>query len=231
MIEVFCEDGVFEAIGSFSLGIAGTFVNEDFEFGNPDMITIKNFIPCDADLDPIFNNRLSDLDDIVDEEILPFIKSDKLDDIADGLTEYINQKQDKIAENVKQINDSILYDIFCGMYGGGDKFWDLGEPWLPKYLDNFDEDEFRYVYFQNIGRVRERYECFKGTPNDGTIEKPDVEAVILDCFPMFNLDSFIFSFKPKQVCFDGRFTVFEFCYGDEPFLGRRGRLDGNLTYT
>lgn len=196
MIEVICVDGVFKAKGSFSLGIAGTFVNEDFD---------GEAIAFDEDM----------LDEILEDSdfLEPFIESDDPDEIAKGLAEYYNQKEREAAESIKQINGCILYHLFEDMEMRGYPFWEIEGAVLPGYLENHSKDEYNNIVYKTDGNISGLYEYFDGKPNNGTIEKPDVEALVRKLYPMFNLDGFIKSIKPEYLHLNGEYISFQFSDG------------------
>lgn len=218
MIEVICVDGVFKAKGSFSLGIAGTFVNEDFD---------GEAITFDEDM----------LDEILEgdvEPLMPFIKSDDPDEIAKGLAEYYNQKEHEAAENIKQINGCILYYIFENLEMCAYPFWEIEEAVLPEYLEKYGKDEYgSVVYCHTDGNISGLYEYFDRKPNNGTVEKPDVEALVRKLYPMFNLDGFIKSIKPEHLYFNGQFISFQFSdgWGARIACAAYDELDENFTST
>ena len=201
MIEVVCRDGVFKAKGSFTLGIAGTFVNEDFD---------GEAITFDEDM----LDEILDGDDFFLEPLMPFIRSDDPDEIAKGLAEYYNQKEREAAENVKQINGCILYYLFDNLEMCGYPFWEIEEAVLPGYLEKYGEDEYdSVVYCHEDGDISGLWEYFDRKPNNGTIEKPDVEALVRKLYPMFNLDGFIKSIEPECLYFHGKYISFQFSDG------------------
>lgn len=218
MIEVICDDGVFKAKGSFSLGIAGTFVNEDFD---------GEAINFDEDM----------LDEILEGDgdfLEPFIKSDDPDEIAKGLAEYYNQKEREAAENIKQINGCILYYIFENLETCGYPFWEIDEAVLPGYLEKYGKDEYdSIVYCHTDDGISGLYEYFDGKPNNGTIEKPDVEALVRKLYPMFNLDGFIKSIKPERLYLNGEYISFQFSdgWGARIACAAYDELDENFTST
>lgn len=220
MIEVICDDGVFKAKGSFSLGIVGTFVNEDFD---------GEAIQFDEDL----------LDAILDEDdfcepFLEQINSDDPDEIAKVLADYYNQKERDIAANAKQINDCVLYHLFSDMEGCGYPFWEIPEAVLPGYLEKFGKDEYNSaVYCHTDGDIMGLHEYFDRKPNNGTVEKPDVEALVRKLYPMFNLDGFIKSFKTEGLHFNGEYLSFQFSdgWGAKLACAAYDELDENFTST
>ena len=221
MIEVICVDGVFKAKGSFSLGFAGTYVNEDFD---GEMITF----------DEEMLDLITDRDEFFVEPLLPFIKSDDPDEIAKGLTEYYNQKEREVAANVKQINSCILYRLFSDIEACGYPFWEIKEAVLPDYLEKYGKEEYdSVVYCHTDDCIEALSEHFDDSPNNGTIEKPDVEALIRKLYPMFNLDGFIKSFEPECLYFNGRFMSFQFSdsWGAQLACAAYDELDENFTFT
>ncbi|MCM1101006.1 MAG: leucine-rich repeat domain-containing protein [Acetatifactor muris] len=219
-ISVICEDGVFKAKGSFSLGILGTFGNNDFD---------DEQIQFDEDL----------LDAILDEDdfcepFLPQIKSDDPDVIAKVLTEYYSQKERDIAANAKQINDCILYHLFADMEGCHYPFWEIPDAVLPGFLENHSRDDLEsVVYCHADGGIQGLYEYFNNKPNNGTMEKPDVEELIRRLYPMFDLDGFIKSFKREELHFNGEYLSFQFSdgWGAKLACAAYDELDGNFTST
>lgn len=221
MIEVICKDGIFKAKGSFSLGIAGTFVNKDFD---GEMISFD-----DDMLDQILES-----DDFFVEPLLPFIKSDDPHEIAKGLTEYYNQKECEIAANAKQINDSILFFLFNDMENCEYPFWEIKEAILPGYPEKYSENGYRdIVYCHKDESINDLFDYFYDKPNSGTLEKPDVEALIRKLYPMFNLDGFIKSIELECLYFNGKYMSFQFSdgWGAQIACAAYDELDENFTFT
>lgn len=116
MVEMICKDDMFLVKGSFTMGLAGTYINETFEDG---IITVE----------PTLDDILEELDD-EDSPLFPYLndKPRDGDSIAKGLAEYYNQKEREAAEHVKEINDNLLFHLFEDLYGsgsavGGFPFW------------------------------------------------------------------------------------------------------------
>lgn len=225
MIEVICDDGVFKAKGSFSLGIVGTFVNNDFD---------GEAIHFDEDL----LDAILEEDDFVCEPFLSQINFDDPEKIAKILTDYYNQKEREVAKNAKQISDCVLYHLFSDMEGCGYPFWEIPEAVLPGYLENHTKDEYDTIVYchascSNGGGISGLYEYFNRKPNNGTIEKPDVEALIRKLYPMFNLDGFISSFKTEGLHFNGEFMSFQFSdgWGAKLACAAYDELDESFTST
>lgn len=219
MLEIICDDGVFKAKGSFTLGILGTFVNEDFD---------GEEIQFDEDL----------LDAILDEDdfcepFLSKISSDDPDEIAKVLTEYYNEKERKVAENAKQISDCILYHLFADMEACGYPFWEISEAVLPGFLEGHSKQECGDIVYKTDGTISDLYKYFEHKPINGTEEKPDVEAMIKKLYPMFNLDGFIKSFKREGLHFNGEYMSFQFSdgWGAKLACAAYDELDEDFTFT
>ena len=88
MIEIIYADSKFLAKGTFSLGIAGVFENKDF---NDKKIEIH------SDLDYILKELKKETSFKL-QPLFPYLKGKGEDGaaIAEGLTEYYNQKEIKI---------------------------------------------------------------------------------------------------------------------------------------
>lgn len=215
------DEKIFRAKGSFKLGIAGVFKNESY-----------------TDEAISFDNELLESIRERDEEwvgpLLPFIKSDDPNEIAKNLAEYYNELEKRVAENEKQINDCILCNLFENMEGCGYPFWELDGLVSKEFLKehNPDEEDFDELIYgdEQISRF---LDFFDESPNNGTVEKPDIEAEIRKLYPMFELDKFIEKIKPEVLYFKGRFFSFQFSDGwhGELACGAYDELDENFTFT
>ena len=215
------EEEKYKVKGTFKLGIAGTYENKSFD---DEVITI--------DEDILENIRERDEDSV--GPLLPFIKSDEPEEIAKGLEEYYNQFEKRAAENEKQINDCILYNLFEDMEGCGYPFWEVDGLVDKKFLNSHDEDELdELIYGDSDEDISSLSDHFEDSPNNGTVKKPDVEARIRELYPMFNLDKFVNTLKPEYLHLNGRFISFQFsdAYDGELACGAYDVLDENFTFS
>ena len=223
MIEVICKDGKFLVKGSFSLGIAGNFVNEDFD-GN--MIEIRDSL---EEVEKELNNENS----WSYQPLLAYLKSGNIegDSIAKGLEEYYNQKEVEAQQNIKQINDCILFHLFENLENCGYPFWEIEEAILPGSLEGCDMDNLEGVVYSYDGGVYEWENDFYEKPNNGTVSKIDVEGNLRKMFPMFNFDGLYQSIIPEGISFHGRFMEFQFSdgWGGDLFECAYDRFDENFT--
>lgn len=203
MLEIKYDNGNFLAKGTFSVGIAGVYENQDFE---DETITIEiELEELLADLQrehPHFYAPLS-----------PYLADKGTDGaaVARGLEEYYNHIEDEIRKNIKQINDCLLYHIFCDLEGCGFPFWEIEEAVIPEWLENDDDEEEIYPPFEES--IYYWGSSFKDLPNNGTVEKPDVEGRLRKQYPMFNFDGLYQTMIPDSVSLDGSEINIQFSDG------------------
>lgn len=228
MIEIKYEDGKFLAKGTFSIGIAGVYENKDFDKGN---------ITIDIELDDVLD-ALQEEKSFEFEPLRPYLK-DKGEDgaaIAKGLEDYYNQKEAEIKKNVKQINDCILYHMFVDLEACGYPFWEIEEAILPGSLDGYDMDNLEkeiYDAQESVCSWRLGTALFYNQPNNGTLEKPDIEGKLRQRYPMFNFDGLYASMEQDCLYLSGRFMSFQFSdgWGSQLLCAAYDEFDENLTST
>ena len=197
MVEIICKDDMFLVKGSFTLGLAGTYVNETFE---DESITIQ----------PTLDEILEELDNensFTMKPLFPYLKDKPRDgdSIAKGLAEYYNQKEKEAAEHVKEINDNLLFHLFWNLEGCGYEFREIEEAVVEGYdTEALDDD----IYSNS--NVFKYHDYFDKRPNNGTVERVDFEAKLREWFPMFNFDGLYKNIEPEGMTFDGRFISFQF---------------------
>lgn len=219
MIEIINDGDSFLAKGTFFLGIAGTFENKDFNDGQ-------------IHIEPLLSDILEELQDedsFSFQPLFPYLKGKGEDGaaIAKGLADYYNQKEKEARENIKQINDCILYHLFDNLVNCGYPFWEIEEAILPGSLDGKDID----AIYDTEESVYEWCDDFDDKPNNGTIPKTDVEGRLRKMFPMFNFDGLYKSVIPEGISFDGRFMEFQFSdgWGSQLLECAYDRFDENFT--
>lgn len=218
MIDVRYADGGFQVKGTFSLGLAGTAVNETF--------TVDGDITIDDDLEYIWEELQKE--SLFYQPLFPYLKG-KEDGpaVAQGLADYYNQKEREIQANIKQINDCFLYHLFEDLEGCEYPFWEIKESIVPGSLDGVDLEE---IYHQEES-VSDLWEDFYERPNNGTILKRDVEALVRRIYPMFDLDSLYRSIVPQGIFLSGKYLEVQFSdgWGGDLLCGAYDRLDENFT--
>lgn len=217
MIEIICRDNRFLVKGTCSLGIAGVYENKDFGEGT---IEIKD------SLDHILK-ELEKENSLFYRPLFPYLKGKTDGDaIAGGLADYYNQKEKEIRENRKQINDCILYHLFTNLEDCEYPFWEIEGAIIPGSLDGVDLDSI----YDTEEAVYKWWTDFDRKPNNGSMEKVDVEGKLRNMFPMFDFDGLYRSIKSESLVFDGRFLCFQFSdgWGEDLFCSASVELDENL---
>ncbi|GFI22299.1 hypothetical protein IMSAGC011_01074 [Lachnospiraceae bacterium] len=223
MMEIKYQDEKFLAKGTFSIGIAGVYENKDFGEGN---------IEINIELEDILED-LQKGNSSLYEPLFPYLK-DKGEAgaaIAKGIADYYNQKEREIKENVKQINDYILYRLFDNLEDCGYPFWEIEEAVLPGSLDGYDMDHLTeeiYSAEESIGSWG--FNLFAEQPNNGTVAKPDLESRLRKQYPMFNFDGLYESMEQDCLYLSGRFMSFQFSdgWGAQLLCAAYDEFDENL---
>ena len=156
--------------------------------------------------------------------MFPYIK-DKGENgaaIAKGLEEYYNQKEKEIKENEKQINNCILCQVFDCPESCEEVLWEIDELRMPGTMENSDQDNLEEELYHTEESWWEDF--WLGKPNNGTMQKVDVEGKLREMFPMFNFDALYQAMIPADIHFNGRFITLQFsddldgCEGDAGWL-------------
>ena len=223
MISVIYKDGNFPVKGTFSFGIAGIYENKEYGMGNIEIEdTIEDFEhECDCD----WSEQI--------QKSLVAAKSDG-DTIAKILENYINAQEAKIQKNIKQINDYFLYQLIEHITYIKYPFWEIDMAVLPEYKGKYSEEDFAEVYNEeNFKKVNALQNDFYRLPNDGSMEKSDVEKLAKEIFPMFDFDGLIASVHPEEIVFTGSRISVQFSdgWGYSFFSGAYEEFDENLTPT
>lgn len=224
MVEIICKDGRFLVKGSFTLGLAGTYVNKTFE---DDDITIE------PTLDEVLE-ELDDEDPYSMKPLFPYLKDKPRDgdSIAKGLAEYYNQKEKEAAEHVKEINDNLLYHLFENLEMCSFAFWEEAEESVvPGSLDDYDSDEIEDIVYGGEGGAYSYEDYFDNRPNNGTAKYIDFEAKLREMYPMFNFDGLYQNIEPQGIVFEGRFLKFQFSdkWGAQLYECAYDEFDENFT--
>ena len=222
MIEVKYENGRFLVKGSYFLGLAGTYINEDF---NENMLEIRD--TYDYIIKELKNENSWDY-----QPLFSYLKPDmNEDDIARGLAEYYNQKEIEIKENIKQINDCLLFHLFENLEACGYPFWEIEETILPGSLDDYNMNNLEDEIYDVEESAYQWSDEFWDKPNNGALKKTDVETKLRKNYPMFNFEGLYQSIIPEGMSFHGRFMEFQFSdgWGGELYECAYDRFDENFT--
>lgn len=231
MIEIICRDGIFFVKGSFSLGYAGKNVNEDFDS--------EGMIEIWGDLDevledfhrpqPYFWGELKKR--LPSGGRLPSNEEDG-DAIAKAMTDYYNEKEAALQQNIRLFNGNLLLKLFEDLTMTGYPYWEIPES-ISEAAKNCSEEEFEAVYQKAGGEVFRLSRSLYQTPNDGSVEKPDVEAILRELFWTFNFDGLIASIQPEGVTLEGSDIGFQCSdgWGAQLLECAYDRLDEHFTFT
>ena len=225
MIEVKVIDNEFVIKGSFSLGIAGTYVNE--EFGS-DQIQI-----------------LDDYEDVIEDYteghyawhvLEPFLAGKELNEetVSRAIGEYYNAVEIKVQECIQQINSNLLVNVFDDYVGCGKKFWEIEGAYIKEKMPKCQENAyFEVICEPYLDEISALYDEYDGTPNNNTLEKKDVEARLREMFPMFNMDALIQSVKPEHLTLGGKKFSFQCSdsWDSQIMCGAYDKLDEDFTFT
>ena len=146
-----------------------------------------------------------DIEDISDEMEKIINAEMKPKEIANKLSQFYQERQKNLLENQKEINNDFLQYIFNDVTDCEYPFWEAEDGEIEsfiikrKMLKN-PEEVFSNDVLDKIGQVSEEY---YEKPNDGSIEKTDMEQIIAECFPMIKIKSLIDSIEPEYLVFDG----------------------------
>jgi hypothetical protein len=207
MVQVKLEQDDFHVYGTFDFGYMGLYHDDDISIME-DVTGIREWETVSEALD---------IDTCTDEEI------------ADFLTNYINGLEAKIQKNIKLLNDNFLIMIFDDMYQCGNEFWETEGLYLPEFMP----DDPETVYDAASDEIDNLMRIFSSTPNDGTVEKPDAEAILRELFPMFAFDAFISGLKADSIGLMDRYISFQCTdsFGGAIACGAYDNLDSNLNFT
>ena len=201
MIEVRFVDNTFLVKGSFSLGIAGKYVNEDFGSESISILdTYEEIVDCYND-DGFFWGILRE-----------YLGEDELTEknLARAIGDYYNDLEKKVQTCIKQINSNLLINVFYDMIGCGLPFWDIEGAYLKEKMPNCQKEAYSEVIYEPHWDATDAlYEEYRDTPNDGSIEKTDVESRLRELFPMFNMDGLIAGIQPEGLTLKGRYISFQ----------------------
>ena len=225
MIEVKVVDGEFVVNGSFAFGIAGTYVNEDFE----------------GDKIQIIDSYDEVIDDYTEDHyswwiLEPYLEGKELNEenVSNAISEYYNALEKKAQECIKQINSNFLINVFNNMVDCGNEFWEIEGAFIKEKMPECLEDDYSEVIYEPYwNEISELYDEYEGTPNDNSLQKTDVEARLREMFPMFDMDALIQGVVAEHFSLNGKYVSFE-CSDSWDFqilCGAYDELDENFVFT
>lgn len=209
MIKIKFIDGNAVVNGEFNFGYMGIYKDEQIEIYG-EVSEIREWEIVESHFDSDFTD----------------------DELAEYLTEYFNNFEAKIQSNIKQVNNNFLINIYeYSMEGIGQEFWKepsiTNAEYLPENTDGFDP----YTFCEETWKIEEEYE---DSPNDGSIQKTDVEKFIRENLPLLNLDAFLAGIVPESMSLNDGSVSFQ-CSDSIDFehkilCSAYNELDENLTF-
>lgn len=180
----------FVARGAFDLGYLGCYEAKKIE--------------VDFDIEDIPDG----MENMVDPEMKP-------KEIAKKLSQFYQERQKKLLENQKEINNTFLQHIFNDITDCEYPFWETEDGEIESFIikrkmPKNPEDIFSNEVLDKIGQV---YQEYYDKPNDGSVEKTDMEQIISECFPMIKIKSLIDLIEPEYLVFNGANISFQ-CSSD-----------------
>ncbi len=109
-------------------------------------------------------------------------------------------------------------------------FWQVEEAILPEFADMEPKGIYKDLYGNKIwDTMDELYREYEEAPNDGSLQKTDVEALARRLFPMFHFDGLIATMVPDKLSLGGGVGV-QFCdgWGLEFFCHAMAEFDEKL---
>lgn len=191
MVSIIFQDGAFKVKGTWDFGIAGVFENKEYGEGNIEVgYSFDDLCRC---LDKSYTYKeLSSLMEGVERNG---------EEYAKVLTVFYNRVEQKMIANQKLMNNHILINVFMGMNICGNPFWENKEALTKEYKDKqLNEGN---VYTAEVDKaINELDDAYYDNPNDGSVEKPDVENILREKLPMFNFDELYATIKPEYCVLD-----------------------------
>lgn len=206
MITITNENDELKIVGSINLGYIGTFEDSDIEIIDT-LEEVRDWEIVCENLD----------EESTDHELLDF------------LNQYFNEYIERIAKNIKRINDTFLLKVFLDMEACGAEFWNIDELVVTK---NMPEDCDR-IYATNWSEMSRLMQAYAETANDGSFQKEDIEALLKKFFPMFNFEAFIEGIIPEGCCLSDGSISFQCsdAFDNAILCSAYDELDENLCFT
>lgn len=208
MLDIQIHSGAVEISGSFDMGYMGRYGADQIRlYEDPDLLRCREFVT--RALGPDCSDR----------------------DLSAFLTEYFNAFEEKIHQNRKQVNDCFLIHVFRDLEACGYPYWEIDGLTRREFLpEDPDED----VYSPHWDEMDALDMACSDTPNDGSLEKPDVEAVLRRNFPSMDWDALLGSIVPEVLTLTGGRRVLSFqCsdgFGEALLCGAYDELDETLAF-
>lgn len=206
MIDIIFKEGKYVAKGTFDMGILGKFENRAYD----DTEILINFDVHTQEM--IVNGERSNYWGSAMNEFLALPKDS--DAIAVFMTTYYNKREKQLC--IKHFNDLIWYEVFDQLVDTDYPIYEIEEAIRKEYQGKINKEVLRQFY-------NELYEAFcekqiyrrsdnmfyEQMPNDGSVEKPDVEGCARRVLKFFNFEGFATSIKRQGLYLSGQDISFQ----------------------
>lgn len=225
MIEVKVVGDEFVIKGSFALGIAGTYVNEEFGREKIQILDTYEEVVEEYTKGHYFWNVLK-----------PYLEGKDLnrETVSKAISDYYHTVEKKVQDCIQQINSNFLINVFSDMVDCGNQFWEIEGTYLKEKMPNCQEEAYLEVIYEPYWKeIRALYDEYNGTPNDNRLQKTDVEARLRKIFPMFDMDALIQGVRPEILTLKGKWFSFQCSdsWEGQIMCSAYDRLDDYFTFT
>ncbi|MCM1384005.1 MAG: hypothetical protein NC243_05575 [Lachnoclostridium sp.] len=206
MIKINLNDDELQVMGTFDFGYIGKFKDDE--------ISIVDTIDEIRDWELVCDNLSEDCSD---EEIVELI------------TEYFNNFEKKIQDNIKNVNGDFLLHVMSDMYHVANEFWTVKELVTDESMICEGIDPYK-AHASEFAELSDKY---MDTPNNGSIDKSGIEAKLREYFPLFHFDTFLENVIPESVGLSDGFISFQCSdgFGNKILCGAYDELDEELRFT
>lgn len=227
MIDIKFKDGKFLAKGTFELGMLGKFENKTYD---DTMIKIAATM---LEMEEVYeDNEGEERDEYTwGKATEAFLKVPcNGDAIAKFMTDYYNKREKQLCS--KQFNDMIWYKLFQNLIDTEYPIYEIEQAITRQYQGIVDDELLNKMYNELSNKLN--FRTFDDTlPNDGSVEKVDIESIVREVFKPFNFEGLIAALKKEALTLDGQYIAFQFSdkWGARLFCSAYDRMDETFRFT
>lgn len=145
----------------------------------------------------------------IDED---YIESEITENLAKEIENNINELETKVQNNLKEFNNTFLYHVLDYMVSIEFPFWEIDKITNKKDILK-NPEEYYSEELQNI--CPDLYDEYMFASINGGKNKTDIEELMKNKLPAFNIDNFISLIKPTTLTYD----TINFCAEMDNTLG------------
>lgn len=206
---IYLEDGEIKITGTINLGYIGRFKDSQIEIED----TLEEIRDWDI-VEEYFDPNCSD------EELIKFLNI--------YFTDFIS----KIEANLDNINGTFLLQVFTDMDNCELDFTTIDGLFHEEKLLYGNEEDIAEIY-NPVRTGLQSLSPYLETPNDGSIPKGHLEAVLRSFYPMFDFDHFIENIVPEYIGLEDGELSFQCSdtFDCAILCGAYAVLDGELAFS